>query len=516
METPPAGTPIIIDVGSAYTKVGFAGDKTPRYIFPSITGTEKYKSVMADVSTRSIYVGNDAMKMRGVLKVSHPIQRGNIMDWNGYYEILNYIFYSLLRIESLAFYPVLYIEQPFIPKETKEYIARVLYETHKVESLMMVPSPLLSIFSVGLTNGLVIESGDGTTWIVPIINGQIYHQAIQRLNLAGMDVNQNFKALLMREGISLSSSASEEIIREIKEKNCYFNLDPNVKPSRLDEKFKFPMPDGTYMAMPTNLLYEAPEVMFNPSMLGYNIMNIPQAIIYCLQMISSEYWADLLSHIIITGGNMSYSGFDDRLKSELGNLLPQLGQIPKSASAQPVKKALKLQTIEIASKQEDTCPQCGTLVDLSDGKENCPNCGATMKVTQVTLGNLLGGGKEKKTKPGRCPYCGKNMKDIESSFCPYCGKNVDTLDVPNALEVELALEKATAFGGAQEFDKFFDSSEEVLKLFVPENLQLAIFNGASILGSLASFRAYFVSYPQFQADPNYLYRDIGEILGKSL
>ena len=514
METPPAGTPIIIDIGSAYTKVGYAGDTSPRFLFPTITGTEKYKSVMADVSTRSIYVGNDAMKMRGVLKVSHPIQRGNIMDWNAYYEMLNYIFYSLLRLDSLAFYPILYVEQPFIQRETKEYIARVFYETHKVKSLIMIQSPLLSIFSAGLTNGLVIESGDGTTWIVPIINGQIYQQAIQRLNLAGMDVNQNMKALMMREGISVSSSAAEEIIREITEKNCYLNLDPNIQPSSYDDKFSYPMPDGTYMSLPNHLLYEAPEVMFNPGMLGYNTMNIPQAIIYCLQMISSEYWADLLSHIVLSGGNMSYSGFDERLKSELRDLLPQLGPIPKPKSAQPEKKALKLQPIEVSTKTEDTCPQCGALVDLTDGKQNCPSCGASMKVTQISLGNLLDKGKEKKTRPGRCPYCGKDMKDIDSVFCPYCGKNVDALDVPDAKEVEQALEQATAYGGAEEFVKFYDPTEEILKFYVPKDLQFAIFNGASILGSISSFQSYFVAYHQFQMDPNYLYRDISDILNQ--
>ena len=92
MDEPVPGTPIILDIGSAYAKVGFAGDPKPRFVFPVITGTEKYKAVMADVSTRSIYVGYDAMKMRGVLKVKYPIQRGAIMDWNDYYEILNYIF----------------------------------------------------------------------------------------------------------------------------------------------------------------------------------------------------------------------------------------------------------------------------------------------------------------------------------------------------------------------------------------------------------------------------------------
>jgi len=107
MALPLPGTPIVLDIGSAYCKVGFAGEPGPRFVFPTITGTEKYKTVLVDVAARNIYVGNDCMKMRGVLKIKYPIERGAILDWNDYYEILNYIFYSLLRIDNLSYYPVL-------------------------------------------------------------------------------------------------------------------------------------------------------------------------------------------------------------------------------------------------------------------------------------------------------------------------------------------------------------------------------------------------------------------------
>ena len=273
MAIPGPGTPIIIDLGSAYVKVGFAGETGPRFVFPSITGTEKYQSVMADVSTRSIYVGNDAMKMRGVLKVKHPIERATIMSWEDYYEILNHIFYSLLRIENLSNYPVFYVEPSFIQRETKEYIARVLFETHRVQSLIMVPSPILSIFSVGLTTGLVIESGHGITTITPIINGQIFYQAVQKLNLAGVDVINNLRALLMREGINITSSAVDEILREIVEKNCYFILNPS-DPPKMGENYNYPMPDGSYVSIPQQVLYLAPEVVFQPGMMNSNIQTL--------------------------------------------------------------------------------------------------------------------------------------------------------------------------------------------------------------------------------------------------
>ncbi|MFX0071427.1 MAG: zinc ribbon domain-containing protein [Candidatus Hermodarchaeota archaeon] len=507
MAIPLPGTPIIIDIGSAYVKVGFAGEPGPRFVFPCITGTEKYKSVMVDVGARAVYVGNDAMKMRGVLKVKYPIQRGAIMDWDEYYEILNYIFYTLLRIENLTNYPVIYVEHPFVPKETKEYIARVLFETHRINSLIMMQSALLSSFSVGLTTSIVVESGDGVTWIVPVINGQIFYQAVQKLSLGGSDVNHNLKSLLMREGINIESSAAEEIIKEIKEKNCFFVLDPNNPPKAI-EKFLYPMPDGSVKEIPNNIFFEAPEVMFQPTMLGYNIMNIPQAMIYSLQMISNEYWAELLNHIVLSGGNLSYSGFDERLKRELLELLPQLGPIPKPQEESKTKeeKNIGLVSVEGKTKVQDTCPECGEYVDLSDNKEFCPSCGAKMKPPQISL--ELGNDKSNrkpKLKDNICPSCKKEIKDKTSVFCPYCGKRFDQLETPKS--VDEIIEKSSA---ALEFLEA-DKTSDLIRFFIPDNLQFAIFNGASILGSLPSFQALFVTYEEFISNPDLLYKDITEI-----
>ncbi len=505
MALPLPGTPIIIDIGSAYVKIGFAGEPGPRFVFPCITGTEKYKSVMVDVSARSIYVGNDVSRMRGVLKIKHPLVRGDIIDWDSFYEILNYIFYSLLRIENLSNYPVFYCETPFMHRETKEFIARVFFETHRVRSLIMMPTPLLSLFSVGLTTGLVIESGEGLTWIVPIINGKMVEHAIQKLPLAGIDVNQNLKGLLMREGVSIASSAADEIIQDIKEKNCYFVLDPN-KPPKTGEMFKVPMPDGSTIKVPTYILYQAPEVLFNPGILGYgNIMNIPQAIIACLRSIDNHYWHNLLSHVVFSGGNLSYSGFQERFESELDLLLPQLGSIPKPVAPLSAVKSelLKLQAVEISKKKEDTCPHCGTFVRLTDGLELCPSCGGVLFLPEIKIGAP---GEIKQKKQGKCPHCNKEIIDMDSLFCPYCGKPIESLETADLPE---ELTKKTP---AQEFSEFMESASKVLKFFVPDNLQFAIFTGAAILGSLPSFQQLFITYEQFQTNRELLYRDISEIL----
>jgi actin-related protein len=507
MALPLPGTPIIIDIGSAYVKVGFAGEPSPRFVFPCITGTEKYKAVMVDVSARSIYVGHDVSRMRGVLKIKHPIERGAIMDWDSYYEILNYIFYSLLRIENLADYPVFYCEPPFMNKETKEYIARLLFETHKVRSLIMMPTPLLSLFSVGLTTGLVIESGDGLTWVCPIINGQMIQHSVQKLPLAGVDVNHNLKNLLMREGINIASSAVDEIIQEIKEKNCYFVLDPNNQP-RSNDTFSIPMPDGSTINIPNDILSQAPEVLFNPGMLGYStVMNLPDAIIASLKVLDNNYWHDLLSHLVFSGGNLSYSGFEERFESELNAVLSQLGSIPRpKPTLTSVKNELiQLQVAEMSKKKHDTCSHCGAYVDLSSGIEHCPSCGGRLALPEIKIDLLSTNGKQG-PKRGVCPFCKKEISDISSIFCPYCGRSIEGIGESDGKELEKSKTPA------QEFSEYMEASSKVLKFFVPDNLQFTIFNGAAILGSLPSFQNLFITYEQFQSNPELLYRDISDIL----
>ncbi|MBY8983050.1 MAG: zinc ribbon domain-containing protein [Candidatus Lokiarchaeota archaeon] len=506
MSLPTPGTPIIIDIGSAYVKVGFAGEINPRFIFPCITGTEKYHSVMVDVDARNVYVGQDAMKMRGVLKIAHPIQRGAIVDWDSYYQILNHILYTLLRIQNPLDYPIIYIENTFQPKDIKEYIARVFFETHQINNLIMVPSPILSCFSVGLTSGLVIESGDGITWIVPIINGQIISQAVQRLNLAGMDVSNNLKALLMREGINISSSAVDEIIKEIKEKNCYFILDPD-KPSKGGENIMYPMPDGSTVKIPDHILYSATEVLFQPSMIGSNSPGIQHAIITCLQNVSQEYWADLLSHVVLSGGNLSHSGFEERLKAELTILLPQYGISfkPKKIEKKKEEKLETLKPIEGTKKNQDTCSQCGALIDLADGKTNCPQCGANMKIPEIKI-EIDQSGTNTELK---CSKCKKEISDNDSLFCPYCGNNLKiTSPAIPIKEIENAKKKTSETIG---FSEYTDSSKSGIRFFIPNNLQLAVYNGATILGSLPSFRNLFVTKEQFEINKEILHTDISQI-----
>jgi actin beta/gamma 1 len=508
MSIPPPGTPVILDIGSAYVKTGFAGESNPRHIFPTVIGTQKYQQTMVDTQARDVYVGEGAMKMRGVLNLAHPIQRSVITDWNNYYEILNHVFYNLLRIDRPQDYPIIYIESVSEQQDVREFIARVLFETHQFNEIILMPSPILSCFSVGLTTGFVIEVGAGLTWVVPIINGQIIYRAIQRLDLAGVDINENLKALLMRRGINITSSAAEEILQDIKEKYCYFVLDPD-NPSNVKDSIQHPLPDGTMIDIPSEILYKAPEVLYQPSMIGSNTVNLADAVINSLNMIDKAYWGDLLTHIVLSGGTCIHTGFKERLQLELNRRLSQFDvQIPRPHLEDAELEVKTLQPVEGAKqKKEDNCPKCGAILDLSDGKKTCPKCGANLEATQIDI-------EIKDSRTIKCPLCNKEITDFTSKFCPYCGyklKKKKPLKEENPKPESGKAPGVSPEAPTAESNEYFEMSQDFLKFYVPDDLQLSIFNGAAILGSLPSFKQLFITQEQFQANKSILSRDISEI-----
>jgi actin beta/gamma 1 len=317
--------PIVLDNGTGISKNGYGGEDQPRSVFPTMIGTPKYGMVMPDVKhfSREYYIGEEAMELRGLLNLRFPIEHGIVEDWPAMERLWHYTFYTDLRIDPSE-HPVLLTEAPLNPRQNREKIAEIMFETFNVPALYVAMQAVLSLYASGRTTGIVIDIGDGVSHIVPIYEGFALSHAIQRIDLAGRDITRYLQRLLRQKGYNFTSSAETEIVRDVKEKLCYVAIDPE-KELLLSKKVSgiekgYMLPDGETINLGIER-FLAPECFFNPSVIGKELEPIDDLIVGSISECDVDLRRDLYSNIVLSGGSTMFPGIKERLTREIKEMI---------------------------------------------------------------------------------------------------------------------------------------------------------------------------------------------------
>lgn len=239
---------VICDNGTGYLKMGFAGDNFPRHTIPSIVGRPMLRSnqEVNGITLKEVMFGDEANPHRSLLEITYPITEGRVRDWDDFNMLWSYTFDKMGLGADKSDKRLLVTEAALNPRENREKMAQVLFEKQGFGACLFETQALLSLMAEGLSTGLVFDSGDGVSHVIPVVDGFIIRHAIQRLNLAGRHITKYLVKLLTLRGYAFNSSADFETVREIKEAKCFVSYNP-VKDRKLanettllDQEYQLP------------------------------------------------------------------------------------------------------------------------------------------------------------------------------------------------------------------------------------------------------------------------------------
>ena len=249
-------------------------------------------------------------------------------------KIWEHTFNFELRIDPSS-RNVLLTEIPFNPKENREKMTQIMFETFKVKGLFINNPAILSLYGCGKFSGIVGDLGEGITQVSPVFDGYPIPHASTKLDFAGGELTE-FLGRLLIEGRQFSTFVKKEIVQNIKENVCYVAL-KFEKELKSVEPIDYILPDGNKIIV-KNERIKCPEALFDPSIMDNNGKGIGQTIYEAIEKCDVDSRKDLYKNIIISGGTSLLNGLAERLKKEIKNLAPVIMKKEVNVIARPERK----------------------------------------------------------------------------------------------------------------------------------------------------------------------------------
>jgi actin, other eukaryote len=317
---------IVIDNGSWTTKAGFNGENAPRVVVPTLLGQSKKGLFNLVEESSKFYIGRDVLNNSSYLDIHRPIKNG-IIDAEKMEKIWSHIFTNELKVKPEA-HNVFLTESIHSSNKEREKIAEIMFEKFSIFNIHIEPQQVMSLYSTTKTSGLIIESGEGSTEIVPIYEGYIIPQGIRSSPIAGEFITRNMFESIRDKLKKQNVGNPIEQSRRIKEKFSEVCMDDelirnfeNLKLTVRSQSETFTLPDGNVINI-SNEKFLAPEVIFNPEINSLDCSSLQQLVCDSINNVDVHLRKDFLSNIVLGGGNTMIKNFPERLKMELQGMLP--------------------------------------------------------------------------------------------------------------------------------------------------------------------------------------------------
>lgn len=247
------------------------------------------------------------------------MENGIVRNWEDMEHLWNYTFYEKLQIDPTE-NKILLTEPPQNPLKNRENLLQRMFETYSFAASNVSIQAMLTLYAQGLLTGVVVDTGDGVTHVVPVYDGFVPQNLIRRLDVAGRHITQYLIKLLLLRGYAFNRTADFETVRQIKEKFCYVANDINnerklaLETTCLIENYT--LPDGRVIKIGRER-FEAPEALFNPSLIDSEKSGMADMVFEMIQEADIDTRSEYYKHIVLSGGSSMYPGLPTRLEKDI-------------------------------------------------------------------------------------------------------------------------------------------------------------------------------------------------------
>jgi actin-related protein len=177
------------------------------------------------VGAGKVYAGPELLsaELQRTLHVWHPMAEGEVTDWRGMREVWTVAFIMCFQEEDRLLGKVpcsklivmdlaelrrrcaeRYVLQTVAANCThasKEQIVLEMLTHFQFKGVNVSVQAELCLKAMGLCTGLVVDSGDGCTHIVPVMDDRVFVPLVRRVNLAGRHVTSMLGSLANVAGV---------------------------------------------------------------------------------------------------------------------------------------------------------------------------------------------------------------------------------------------------------------------------------------------------------------------------
>ncbi|KNC98593.1 uncharacterized protein SPPG_06277 [Spizellomyces punctatus DAOM BR117] len=332
---------VVIDNGTGYTKMGYAGNNDPQFIIPTTIATRETPSgnlaAKRGIEDLDYYIGDEAILNSKTYGINYPIRHGQVENWDLMEKFHQASIFQYLRCEPEDHYFLL-TEPPLNPPENREYTAEIFFESFGAKGIYIAVQAVLALAASWTSGkadqtltGTVIDSGDGVTHVIPVAEGYVIGSSIKHIPIAGRDITQFVQQLLRERENSIPPEDSLEVAKRIKEMYSYVCPDIvkefkkyDSEPDKCFKKHEF-LHSVTKKPYNVDVGFErflGPEIFFNPEIASPDFLTpLPEVVDTTIQSCPIDTRRGLYKNIVLSGGSTMFKDFGRRLQRDITRIV---------------------------------------------------------------------------------------------------------------------------------------------------------------------------------------------------